>query len=530
MNPFLLTDAYKISHPQQYPKRTQRVYSNITARKSRMKGVNSIVVFGTRWFLQKYLVEHFDAYFFSRDKREVIAELQEFFDSYFGPGKVDTAIYADLHDVGFLPLHIKALPEGSDCPIGVPFMTIENNDPRFYWLTNFIETLSQTVLWNCITSATIAKQYRILLDDYAEQTSDIPEFVQFQGHNFSMRGMSSVESGITSDLGHLLSFVGSDTLPGNKIARDYYNATGLVSCSVPATEHAVMCAGGKGDERETYRRLIQDVYPTGIVSIVSDTWDLWEVLTKIAPSLRDEIEARDGTVVFRPDSGDPIRIVCGHFVQETNLPSGHVVGMTDEKYLRTFFDSGYTAVRTIDDVVFDANRKVLSENEVKGCIRLLDEHFGSTVNSKGYKQLNPKVGLIYGDSITLDRARQICEGLAENGYASTNIVFGIGSYTYQYNTRDTFSIACKATWVEINGEEKAIFKDPVTDDGTKKSACGLLCVKQGENGYYVTDQVSREEEINGCLDVVFHNGKLFNQRDFQQIRDATRNLELASAL
>lgn len=524
MNPFLLTDAYKISHPQQYPKGTEFVYSNITARKSRMEGVNSVVVFGTRWFLQKYLVETFNDFFFDRAKDAVINELKEFFDAYYGPGKVDTSIYADLHDLGYLPLRIKALPEGSSCPIGVPFMTIENTDPRFYWLTNFIETLSQTVLWNCITSATIAKQYRILLDGFAARTSDIPEFVQFQGHNFSMRGMSSVESGITADLGHLLSFVGSDTLPGNKIAREYYEATGLVSCSVPATEHAVMCAGGKGDERETHRRLIQDVYPSGIVSIVSDTWDLWEVLTKIAPSLKAEIEARDGTVVFRPDSGDPVRIVCGHFVLEVHVTSDYIRNVVPmQKYLQNYFSNpAYTAIRTSDGVYMDTAKKVLSENEVKGCIRLLDEHFGSTVNSKGFKQLNPKIGLIYGDSITLDRARKICEGLQAMGYASTNIVFGIGSYTYQYNTRDTFSIACKATWVQMNGEEKPIFKDPVTDDGTKKSLCGLLYVSKGEQGYMVEDQVTRIREQGSSLQTVFWDGEVICPSDFQAIRLMTR--------
>jgi nicotinamide phosphoribosyltransferase len=524
MNPILLTDAYKISHPQQYPVGTEYVYSNITARKSRMDGVNKIVVFGTRWFLQVYLIEMFDQGFFSRPKTAVLSELKAFFDKYFGSDKVDVSIYGDLHDLGYLPLRIKALPEGVDCPIGVPFMTIENTNPKFYWLTNFIETLSQTVLWNCITSATIAKQYRLLLDDFAARTSDIPEFVQFQGHNFSMRGMSSPESGITSDMGHLLSFVGSDTLPGNAAASEYYDAAGLVSCSVPATEHAVMCAGGAGDERETYRRLIQDVYPTGIVSIVSDTWDLWKVLTEIAPSLKAEIEARDGTVVFRPDSGDPVRIICGHNVVDVGVSSSYIMNiMPMQKYLQTFFtDVKTTAVKTTDGVYLDDQKRVLSTNAVKGCVKLLDEHFGSTVNSKGKRQLNPKVGLIYGDSITLARARQICEGLEANDYASTNVVFGIGSYTYQYNTRDTFSIACKATWVQINGAAKAIYKDPITDDGTKKSACGLLCVTKSPNGYTVCDQVTRDVEMSGCLETVFLDGKLHNMRNFQEIREATR--------
>ena len=521
MNPFLLTDAYKISHPKQYPANTEYVYSNITARKSRMRNVHKVVVFGVRWFIQKYLVEGFNQHFFNRPKDEVMTELQDFFDNYFGPGSVDVSIYGDLHDLGYLPLKIKAIAEGCKVPTGVPFMTIMNTHPRFYWLTNFIETLSQTVLWNCITSATIANRYRIMLDAYAEMTSSNPDFVQFQGHNFSMRGMSSVESGITSDLGHLLSFVGSDTLPGNYIARKYYDAQGLVSCSVPATEHAVMCAGGKEDERETFRRLIQDTYPSGIVSIVSDTWDLWKVLTEIAPSLRTEIEARDGKVVFRPDSGDPVKIICGYQTEKT-------AKTVEEMRARLLsisgqMDASAEAYECCDGFITREGVEV-TENEILGCMRLLDREFGSTVNDKGFKELNPKVGLIYGDSITFERAEKICIELKDLGFASTNIVFGIGSYTYQYNTRDTFSIACKATWVQVAGEARPIFKDPATDDGTKKSAYGLLYVGR-ENGEFTVEQnVSEEKEKGGCLELAFVNGLQLTDRTFGDIR-----LELAAA-
>ncbi len=515
MNPFLMTDAYKISHPPQYPPFTEYVYSNITARKSRMEGVNHVVVFGIRWFIQKYLIEEFNNNFFTRPRRVVLDELQEFFDGYFGPGAVDVSIYGELHDLGYLPLKIKALPEGSKVPTGVPFLTIVNTNPKFYWLTNFVETLSQTVLWNCITSATIANRYRVMLDAYANETSSQPEFVQFQGHNFSMRGMSSVESGITSDLGHLLSFVGSDTLPGNYMARKYYAAEGLVSCSVPAAEHAVMCAGGKDDERETFRRLIQDVYPSGIISIVSDTWDLWEVLTKIAPSLKSEIEARDGKVVFRPDSGDPVKIICGYRTEKTERSVA-------EMRTRLQSISGYIGLCAeayeCPDGFITRDGIEVTENEILGCVRLLDREFGSTVNNKGFKELNPKVGLIYGDSITFERAKQICQNLKELGFASTNIVFGIGSYTYQYNTRDTFSIACKATWVQVNGVGRAIYKDPATGDGTKKSACGLLCVNR-ENGQYTVEQnVSPEGENQGFLETVFHDGHRLCDQSLQDIR------------
>lgn len=516
MNPFLLTDAYKISHPEQYPDNTEYVYSNTTPRNSRMSGVDEVVVFGVQYLIRKYLIEEFNQHFFSRPLDEVIDELRTFFDDYFGPGKVDLTKYERLHALGYLPIRIKALPEGTRCPTGVPFMTVVNTHPEFYWVTNFIETLTQTVVWSPLTCATIADIYRKVLDGYAELTSDCPEFVPFQGHNFSMRGMSSIESGVTADAGHLLSFVGSDTLPGNVFVRKYYGATsddGIVSCSVPATEHAVMCAGGDENERDTFRRLICDVHPSGIVSIVSDTWDLWKVLTEIAPSLRSEIESRDGKVVFRPDSGDPVKIVCGYFVKY-----GCEVPKSRDQ-LEQFWEDGYDAVCTPEGVYMDDRGRVLSENEVKGCVALLHEQFGAAKNSKGFYELNPKVGLIYGDSITIDRCKAICDQLMRKGYASTNLVYGIGSYTYQYNTRDTFSIACKATWVQINGVEHEIFKDPITDDGTKKSAKGLLCVYEEDGKLLLKDQATHEEEESSLLEDVFIDGAELNSHSLSEIRN-----------
>lgn len=528
INPIILADAYKISHPEQYPDNTEYVSSNTTARASRFSGVNKVVVFGLQYFIKKYLMEEFEHNFFNRPRCLVIEELQTFFDEYFGPGKVDAENrYGPLHDLGYLPLKIKALPEGTRCPIGVPYNTIINTNPQFYWLTNAIETLNQNTCWNPIVAATIADQYKKLLNKYADKTCSNRDHVQFQAHNFSMRGMSSLESALTTDAGHLLSFVGSDTLPGNPFVKYYYNADpkkGLISCSVPATEHAVMCAGQKMDERATFLRLITKVYPDGIVSIVSDTWDLWEVLTKIAPSLRTEIEARNGKVVFRPDSGNPIKIVCGYNVAESVATAEALkkrFNDDQQKFVYSHFND-CEVLKTSDGIYLNDNMEELTENEVKGCIQILDEQFGSTVNAKGYKELNPKIGLIYGDSITLERCEAICEQLAQKGYAASNVVFGIGSYTYQYNTRDTFYIACKATWVAIDGKGYNIFKDPATDSGKKKSACGLLrvdCVKGSHGSVLVLrDQVTKEEEEGGELVTVFENGILLVDETLEDIR------------
>jgi nicotinamide phosphoribosyltransferase len=297
-----------------------------------------------------------------------------------------------------------------------------------------------------------------------------------------MRGMAGIEAAVTSAAGHLLSFTGTDTIPAIDFFEEYYNAnsdTELIGGSVAATEHSVMCMGTTEGEFETFERLITKVYPKGIVSIVSDTWDLWKVLTEYLPRLKNDIVSREGKVVVRPDSGDPIHILCGN-------PYGK------------------------------------TEEERKGVVELLWDVFGGTTNDKGYKELIPQIGTIYGDSITIERATKICEKLKEKGFASTNVVLGIGSFTYQYNTRDTFGFAMKATYGEVNGEGRAIFKDPITDDGTKKSAKGLMKIELENGTYKLIDQVSWEEEKQGELKEVFRDGKLLIDYSLSEIRETVK--------
>jgi nicotinamide phosphoribosyltransferase len=302
-------------------------------------------------------------------------------------------------------------------------------------------------------------------------------FIDFQGHDFSMRGMGGLQSAVSSGMGHATVFLGSDTLPVISSLRKYYNAEGFVVGSVNATEHSVMCAGTKDDEIGTFRQLMQ-TYPTGILSVVSDTWDLWKVLTVYLPQLKEEVLARDGKLVIRPDSGDPVDIICG----ETKTLGGE----------------------TPKD---------------KGVVELLWDIFGGTINAQGFKVLNTHIGAIYGDSITTERAENICQRLNDKGFATTNVVLGIGSFTYQFNTRDTFGFAMKATSVVVNGERREIFKDPITDDGVKKSAKGLMKVAVVDNEYVLIDQVTPEQENEGELQVIYENGQFFNQASLQDIRD-----------
>lgn len=478
MNPLLLTDGYKADHRRQYPDGTTLVYSNWTPRKSRLEGVEEVVFFGLQYFIKKYILEDFEHYFFSRPKDEVVSRYARRINNYLGENQVGTAHIAALHDLGYIPMVFKALPEGASVPLRVPMFTMYNTKPEFFWLTNYFETLLSAVIWMPCNSATIAKQYKKLLTSYADKTSSASDFVNWQGHDFSMRGMAGIEAAVTSAAGHLLSFTGTDTIPAIDFLEEYYDADSdseLVGGSVAATEHSVMCMGTNDGEFETFRRLVCDVYPKGIVSIVSDTWDLWKVLTDYLPRLKEEIVARDGKVVIRPDSGDPVDILCG-------------------------------------------NAEGNSAEERKGVVELLWDVFGGKINSKGYKELDPHIGAIYGDSINLDRAERICKRLQEKGFASTNVVLGIGSFTYQYNTRDTFGFAMKATYGEVNGEGREIFKDPITDDGTKKSARGLIKIIKENNRYILVDRVSREEEQQGELQEVFRDGQLLVEHKLSEIR------------
>lgn len=476
-NPLLLTDFYKVGHPFQYPAKTQFVYSNLTARKSRIAGVSEMVFFGLQYFLKAYLVEHFNQGFFNRPKCEVMAEYKRRIRTSLGGDLPSYKHIEDLHDLGYLPLKIKALPEGARVPMRVPCLTIQNTDENFYWLTNFVETLLSTSIWQACTSATIAHEYRKLLNEFANKTGMPADFVQWQGHDFSFRGMSSLESATISGMAHLLSFTGTDSIPAIDALEVYYGANSdkeLVGGSVPATEHSVMCSGEKDGELDTFRRLITKTYPSGIVSIVSDTWDLWKVCTEHLRALKPEILARNGKVVIRPDSGDPADIICG-------------------------------------------NENGKSEPERKGVIELLWEVFGGTETATGHKLLDSHIGAIYGDSITVERARAICERLAAKGFAS-QVVFGIGSYTYQYNTRDTFGTAMKATQVVIDDAPRPIFKSPVTDDGTKRSACGLLRVNMEGGQYVLVDNVSYVSEAQGELRTVFLDGKITEEVSLSEIR------------
>jgi nicotinamide phosphoribosyltransferase len=490
-NAMLLCDFYKISHRAMYPEGTETVYSTWTPRASRMEGVTKVVNFGLQQFIKKTLISYFNKNFFNKSKKQLVEEYKRIIKFTLGDQNPQTQHIEDLRDLGYLPLSIKALPEGTLVPLRTPVMTIQNTNPKFFWLTNFIESLASSELWQASTSATIAHEYRKLLNKYAMETVGNTDFVMFQGHDFSFRGMSSLDSAVSSGMGHLLSFVGTDTIPAIQGAEHYYNANvekELVGTSIPATEHSIQCT--YQDDMKYLETMLTKVHPNGFVSIVSDGYDFWNVIGNVLPALKDKIMTRSGgpvgdRVVIRPDSGDPVKIVCG----DPTAPWASL--------------------------------------EHKGAVEALWDIFGGTVTDKGFKLLDSHIGLIYGDAITLKRAGEICERLKGKGFASINCVYGIGSYTYQYNTRDTFGYALKSTLAVINGDEKMIFKDPKTDDGTKKSQKGRVAVKFDpfqEGSYYFTQQHTLDEDIpDDELKEVFRDGKLLVDDTFENIRARLRN-------
>jgi nicotinamide phosphoribosyltransferase len=454
-----LTDYYKVGHYKQYPEGTEYVYANGTFRSDKWANVlpdfdHKVVFFGLQGACQWLLVDLWNETFFSIPKEEAVNRYKRRMDGSLGVGAVSTKHISDLHDLGFLPVRIKALPEGSRVGIRVPVFTIINTLPAFYWVTNYLETQISAVIWKICTSATLAYEYRRLFEKYAGETGGDRDFIDFQGHDFSERGMSGIEDGITSGAGHLLSFKGTDSIPAIDYLEEYYFGTQtFVGGSVPATEHSVASCNmidiaaeleSKGQwngisveqlldlelaEIAFLKNLITNIYPIGIVSYVADTYDYFRVITKVAKTLKETILSRDGKLVFRPDSGDPVKIIIG----DPEAPVG--------------------------------------SPEYKGSVECLWEIFGGTITRKGYKKLDKHVGLIYGDSITLDRAQAILAGLALKGFSSDNIVLGIGSYCVSV---DTPVLCSDLVWRKAKelliGEEIISFDETPVFGSGKKSA------------------------------------------------------------
>ena len=482
INPIFYIDFYKVGHVIQYPSDTTQVFSNWTPRSSRVPGQTEVVNLGFTYFAKDYLGRRFNEGFFKRPWALIEKEYRRLISATLGVADPKTDHIKALHDLGFLPLRFYSIPEGYSSPLNCPQIVVTNTLPEFFWLPNYLETIMSAVLWKPSTSATTARRYRVIFEKFARHSGETDlSFVEWQGHDFSFRGMSGMEDAILSGIGHLTCFSGTDSIPAIIAAREFYGAALTVGGSVPATEHSVMCSGTEDGEFDTFKRLLTEIYPSGILSIVSDTWDLWTVLTDYVPRLKEIILARKGKMVIRPDSGDPVKIMCGD-------------------------PDSYGAAH-------------------EGTLRLLAEALGTDAARPGLPLIR-NAGAIYGDSITPERAEQILyRCVHELKLSPFNCVFGIGSYTYEYVTRDTYGFAMKATAVVRSGKLVPIFKNPKTDDKreSKKSRYGIPCV-YGNNGRFTVKENCAPEDLDHCaFQKVYEDGQLLVDPDFETIRRRVRS-------
>jgi len=556
--PMNLADFYKTGHPGMYPEETDLLVANWTPRADKYAPValsplydSKVVWFGITGFIKEFLIDTFNRDFFQKPKAEAVRKYKRRMDTALGLNKVKMTQLEKLHDLGYLPLEIRSLPEGSRVNIKVPPVVFLNTNDAFPWVSTYFESLFSCESWKPSTVATIAFEFRKILTYFAHLTGSPLDFVNWQGHDFSMRGMSGVHDAMRCGAGHLLSFFGTDTIPAIDYLEDYYGAnsdTELVGGSVPATEHSVMTLrillwvkrlardpanAGKSEkelrkmaELNVIRELVTELFPSGIVSIVADSFDFWNVITNIAASLKEEILAREADelgnakVVFRPDSGDPVKILCGAALEISELTGKAVYAALEEGYDHVTVGGRYYKAEYVGFGNLDCKwTEVPVTPELKGAVECLWDTFGGTITDKGFKLLNPRVGFIYGDSINLQRLLAILKRLVAKGFASGNVVFGMGSFLYQFNTRDGFSWAMKAIYAEVGDETIEIYKDPATDDGTKKSAKGLLRVEKEGDDFVLYQQQSREEFDSGALVPIFRDSHMLLEPSLAEMRE-----------
>lgn len=462
-NIILLADAYKYSHHKLYTPGVEKVYSYMESRGGMF---DETVFFGLQYILKKYLAGIVIT-------KEKIAEAQYYLDNIFGRKDVFDATnfeYIINKHGGKLPVTIKAIPEGTRVPVHNVLLTIENNDPQCYWLTNYLETLLMQV-WYPVTVATLSAKIREVVSMYYAETASTESVagIEFVLNDFGFRGVSSVESAGIGGMAHLLSFKGSDTVIANAYAKEYYNAQQVPGSSVPATEHSVMTMRGEQGEIEMFKHVLQ-MYPTGVVACVSDSYNIFRACADYwGEDLKQIVLARKGTLVIRPDSGDP--------------------GLT----LLSIFD-------------------------------ILFEKFGYTINDKGYKVLPPQVRVIQGDGVDYQSILHIYQVLKMNGVSAENLVLGMGGALLQKVDRDTQKFALKCSYAEINGTGTDVRKNPIElnaqgeiEPSFKQSKAGRLKLVKTDKGY----DTLREDASEGMQDelvTVFENGEIVKEYNWEDVK------------
>lgn len=445
-----MTDSYKTSHYKQYPPGTQKVYSYLEARKN--AEFNKTVFFGLQYYILKYLTGKV----ITKEKIDIAARI---IDLHMGPNIFNRAGWERLlaRHAGTLPIEIKAVPEGTIVDTDNVLLTVENTDPEFPWLTSYLETLLLKIWYPC-TVATVSHNVRRSIEFFNNQTSDYKDIL-FKLHDFGYRGVSSEESAGIGGLSHLLSFNGTDTIAAIVTGINYYGS-GVCAYSVPASEHSTITSWGVGRELDAYENILNQ-YPNGIIACVSDSYDLKVALEQFwGCDLKNKILARDGVLVIRPDSGDPV-----------------------------------------ESVLFS--------------LKALAKAFGTTVNSKGYHVLNSKIRVIQGDGCNLNSIIKILTAMEQNKFATDNIAFGMGGALLQKVTRDTQRFAFKCSDITVNNINKPVFKKPALDPNKASKAGRFSLIK--ENGFFKT--VPESNHVDDWLKPVFYNGEFLAETTFQQIKN-----------
>lgn len=475
----LMADTYKNTNPDAMPEGLIKLTSYITPRKSMFKNIDKVVFFGLQGFIQEFLIDLVNETFFKRDKEEVLAEYKSYLDTQIGEQSYDLSRIAALHDLGYLPIKMKALPEGSLVNMGVPCIELTNTHPDFAWVVQWIECIAQSELFGTCNWATMAHEYRKLANDFYEKTTGGANPAMAMA-DFGFRGLG-VDNGIRASSSWLLSFDKTSTIPAMQYIDKMYNAEcakNHIGMGAVSLEHATVCSNLAICETEEnlLRRLLTTVYKDTSFSYVSDSFDYWSLVNDTLPKLKKEIMEHNGKFLVRPDSGDIVEI----------------------------------SVKTVQK---------------------LYEIFGGSVNSKGYKELNPKVGIIYGDGCQYSKIEEIWTKLEKLGFAADTILFGVGAFSFTAMctpedgmvclTRDTFGFAMKSTDCVINGKEYTIQKNPKTDQNhLKKSHKGLCCVTKDGDDYVCHDGYTSETlPADNLLMTVYRDGQFVRTTNFADIRE-----------
>jgi len=448
-NLLLLTDSYKVTHWKQYPPDTERVYSYFESRGGTFR---KVLFFGLQYFLKEYLEKGFT--------QADIDEADGYFKSHFGtPDLFNRQGWESMLKKygGKLPVRIKAVPEGTRVPVSNVLMTIENTDPEFPWLTNYLETLLVQT-WYPTTVATQSYEIKQVIRKLLEKTGD-PDGLPFKLHNFGLRGVSSVESAGLGGVAHLVNFMGTDTLNALVFAKKYYGHD-APAFSIPASEHSTITSWGKDNEVYAMDNMLEQYKDCPLIACVSDSYDIYKACEELwGGKLKDKVMGRNGCLVIRPDSGDPATVIL----------------------------------------------KILG---------ILYEKFGGIINDKGYKVLDPHVRIIQGDGVNYDSICEILSAMEAEGYSADNIAFGMGGALLQRLDRDTQSFAFKCASITIDGVEKPVFKEPVTDKGKASKDGRMKLIFYNDH----LRTVKEHHQGTDILETVFENGYVTRDYTLEEVR------------